>query len=131
MITVSPSSFLTLLPHLPFPDPCFLCFSSEKDRPQLNITYQVAMRVGTSPHSKSEWASSVGTKGSQSRQRFKDTSPSHCWESHKNTTLNNHNIYAECPGQTHAGSLMIRLVPLSPYESWLVDSGGVLHLSGS
>ena len=44
------------------------------------------------------------------------------FESHKNSKLYNHNMYAEDLAQTHTGSMSVASVSVSPYEPRLVDS---------
>lgn len=52
--------------------------------------------------------------------RIRDNSCYHCYESHKNSWLNNQKIRAEDVGQTHPGSLIVGSVSVRPYELWFV-----------
>lgn len=55
-------------------------------------------------------------------KQVKTTLNSHSWEFHKNTKLLNHKAYAENLAQTCTGSVFVPSVPVSTYESCLVDS---------
>jgi hypothetical protein len=57
-------------------------------------------------------------------KRVRDTPHFHCSESHKNSNLHNHKIYAEDLAQAHTGFMFVASV--SPNEPFLVDS--VVHV---
>lgn len=120
-----------LLPFFPFlyssSDPSLLCLPSEKKLP-CTLAQVLAECIVTS-HSKSRHifsyyglneATHQEEKGSkQNSQRHPNF---HCQEFQNNTTLHNHHIYIEDPGQTNTGSLIV--LSVSPYELWLVDCVG-------
>jgi hypothetical protein len=57
---------------------------------------------------------------SKASKRVRDSSCRHCLESHK-TKQNDCNIYTDGLGQTLAGSNIVHLVSVSPYDPRLVD----------
>lgn len=58
-------------------------------------------------------------KGSQEQAKSQKQSP--LLVIPKESQANNHNIYAKDLGQSHAGSLFVTLVSVSPYRPCLVD----------
>lgn len=57
---------------------------------------------------------------SQELAKVRDSSCTHCYNSHKMTKLHNFNMYSEDLGQSHADSLVVSTVSVSPYESRLI-----------
>lgn len=54
---------------------------------------------------------------------------SHCKESYRSSKLHSCNIYSDCLGQFHTGSLLISSVSVSPYQPRLVELAEFLVLS--
>lgn len=115
-------------PRLP-PHPLLLHFPSEKASQgyQPNMTYQVTIRLGTSPHNQTEQGNPEKTpQGMQQSQRQP-------WlpllEFHKNTKLHIHNIQAEGLGKSPAVSMIVGSVSVSPYMSRFIVSVCFLVLS--
>ena len=83
------------------PTPLFL-FRKWQDSQgyQPNMSYQVAIRLGTSPHIKAGQGNPVGGKGSQEQAKESETPPLPLLGVPQEHQATQHNIYAEDLGQT-------------------------------
>lgn len=93
---------------------------------QLVTVYQITLWLETTSPIKSGIGSSVGGTGPKSRQKNHRQSLFPLLGVSRKDKVTHCNICELCLGQTHAGSLVVGLVSVSPYEPMLVDSVGFL-----
>lgn len=112
------------------PDPFCFHFPSEKEQVSKwqwqNMTKQGTIIQGKKPHIEAWQENLIGWKVSQEMARVRDIPI--VKESHKNTKLNNHHMYAEELVQTRVGFIIAILVSLSPGEACLVNLVGRILL---
>lgn len=110
-----------------------LWFLSDKGRPgsQPTMTYQVAVRLGTSPLIESRLGNPIRGKGSKSRQES-ETAPANTVRSPTRTPSFTAVLHMQRVGQSHAGSWFSLCESLRAQVGWFCGfSCGVLDPSGS
>lgn len=86
------------------------------------MTYQVAVKLGTSSPIEAAQGNPVEGKDPKASNKVRDSPFYHCYETHKKIKVYNYNIYPEGLIQFHVDSLVGGAVSVSPCEPRLVDS---------